>query len=65
MAVGKIFTESTFAKYVKAIRQSPREVISNPKLLLTAALYATSGIPLSMCAPIPWQYKFDHNGKQG
>lgn len=48
MAVARVFTESKFAKYVKAIRESPREVIYSPRLLLTAALYATSGIPLSM-----------------
>lgn len=47
MGVKQVFTESTFAKYITAIRESPRELISNRKLLLTAALYATSGIPIS------------------
>lgn len=48
MAVIKVLTESTFAQYVQAIRSSPRELIANRKLLLTAALYATSAIPISM-----------------
>ncbi|KAF9878832.1 MFS quinate transporter [Colletotrichum karsti] len=47
MAIKEVFTDSTFAKYIKAIRESPRELISNRKLLLTAALYATSGIPIT------------------
>ncbi|KAI3556444.1 hypothetical protein CABS03_03505 [Colletotrichum abscissum] len=47
MGVKQVFTESTFAKYITAIRESPRELISNRKLLLTAALYATSGIPIT------------------
>lgn len=57
MAVIRVFTESTFAKYVKAIRESPKEVIYNPRLLLTAALYATSGIPLSMYPLAPFVSK--------
>lgn len=52
MAVTKLFTESVFAQYVRAIRDSPREIICNRKLLLTAALYATSAIPISMLLPI-------------
>ncbi|KAF6808333.1 hypothetical protein CMUS01_13914 [Colletotrichum musicola] len=47
MAIKDVFAESTFAKYLRAIRESPRELISNRKLLLTAALYATSGIPIT------------------
>lgn len=31
----------------RAIKQSPQEVISNHRLLLTAALYATTSIPIS------------------
>lgn len=48
MAITTFLRESTLGQYVTAIRASPREVIYNPKLLLTAALYATSGIPISM-----------------
>lgn len=47
MAIKEIFTQSTLAKYIRAIRESPRELICNHRLLLTAALYATSGIPIS------------------
>ncbi|KAF4869036.1 Quinate permease [Colletotrichum siamense] len=47
MTIKEVFTESTFAKYIKAIRDSPRELIANRNLLLTAALYATSGIPIT------------------
>ncbi|KAL3463586.1 general substrate transporter [Aspergillus heterothallicus] len=47
MAAKSIFTESTLAKYVQAIRESPRELILNRRLLLTAALYATAGIPIT------------------
>lgn len=48
MGIAKVFTESTFAKYVATIRDSPRELIFNRKLLVTAALYAMSGICISM-----------------
>lgn len=42
-----ILSNSTLAKYGKAIKDSPREVIFNHRLLVTAALYAMSGIPIS------------------
>jgi hypothetical protein len=47
MGVKEVFTESTVAKYARTIRAAPREVISSPSLLLSAALYAMSGIPIS------------------
>lgn len=47
MAVKSIFTDSTVARYVQAIKESPRELILNRQLLLTVALYASAGIPIS------------------
>lgn len=47
MGYKTIFTESTVAKYVRVIRATPRELICNARLLLSVALYACSGIPLS------------------
>ncbi|KAI1626220.1 putative sugar transporter [Exophiala viscosa] len=46
MGVKEIFTQSTLAKYGKAISATPREVIFNHNLILSAALYAMAGIPL-------------------
>jgi hypothetical protein len=42
-----ILENSTVAKYGRAIKNSPREIIFNRNLLVTAALYAMSGIPIS------------------
>ncbi|KAK7718914.1 hypothetical protein SLS57_006025 [Botryosphaeria dothidea] len=42
-----ILSDSTLAKYVRAIKSSPRELIFNRRLLVTAALYAMSGIPIT------------------
>jgi hypothetical protein len=36
------------ARYVRAIKQSPREIIFSRRLLVSAALYATAGVPISM-----------------
>lgn len=47
MVFSKFLSESPLGQYARAIRASPREVIYNRRLLLTAALYATSGIPIS------------------
>ncbi|KAI1492293.1 general substrate transporter [Biscogniauxia mediterranea] len=47
MGIGSIFTESTIAKYARAMRAAPPEVIFNRRLLLSAALYAMSGIPIT------------------
>lgn len=42
-----MISNSTVAKYGRAIKASPRELIFNRKLLVSAALYAMSGIPIS------------------
>ncbi|KAG9188905.1 hypothetical protein G6011_07610 [Alternaria panax] len=42
-----IFYDSTVAKYGRAIKAAPRELIFNRNLLVTAALYAMSGIPIT------------------
>jgi MFS family permease len=42
-----IFSNSTIAKYVRTIKNSPKELIWNRRLLVTAALFATSGLPIS------------------
>lgn len=47
MGFKEIFSESTIAKYVRAMKAAPREVILSKKLLLSAALYAMAGIPIS------------------
>ncbi|KAL2815807.1 general substrate transporter [Aspergillus cavernicola] len=47
MTIKSIFTDSTVARYVKAIKDSPRELIFNRRLLMTAALYAMAGMPIT------------------
>ncbi|KAF2724606.1 putative sugar transporter [Polychaeton citri CBS 116435] len=42
-----IFTESTMARYVRAIRAAPPELIYNRHLIYTAAVFAMSGIPIT------------------
>ncbi|PSN61689.1 putative sugar transporter [Corynespora cassiicola Philippines] len=42
-----ILSDSTLAKYVRVIKESPRELIFNRRLLVTAALYAMGGIPIT------------------
>lgn len=42
-----ILSDSTLAKYVKVIKESLREMIFDRRLLVTAALYAMVGIPIS------------------
>ncbi|KAF1965623.1 hypothetical protein BU23DRAFT_627125 [Bimuria novae-zelandiae CBS 107.79] len=39
-------SNSTLAKYVRAIKNSPREIIFNRRLMVSAALYAAAGIPI-------------------
>ncbi|KAJ5612567.1 hypothetical protein N7510_005761 [Penicillium lagena] len=46
MGYKQIFSESTIARYVRTTRATPRELIYNPRLLLSVALYACAGIPL-------------------
>jgi hypothetical protein len=43
-----MLSDSTVARYVRAIKQSPREIIFSRRLLVSAALYATAGVPISM-----------------
>ncbi|KAI0016590.1 putative sugar transporter [Xylariomycetidae sp. FL0641] len=47
MGIKRVFTDSTIAKYARAMREAPREVICNKHLLLSAVLYVTSGIPIT------------------
>jgi hypothetical protein len=62
MAAKAIFTESNLAKYVRAMKESPRELIFNRRLLLTAALYAMSGIPISeSSSPVHSRSEADHS----
>ncbi|KAF4461423.1 quinate transport [Fusarium albosuccineum] len=44
MGFAKVFTDSSLARHVRSIRNSPREVIFNRRLLLSSALYAMSGL---------------------
>lgn len=53
-----ILSDSTLAKYVRAIKSSPRELIFNRRLLVTAALYAMSGIPISTLPSRIWSTAF-------
>jgi hypothetical protein len=49
-----VLSNSTIAKYVRTIKSSPKELIWNRKLLVTAALFAMSGIPIStLTTPLP------------
>ncbi|KAJ5836280.1 hypothetical protein N7447_002306 [Penicillium robsamsonii] len=47
MAPKEMLAESTIARYVKTIRSCPREIIANKQILLTAAMYATAGLPIT------------------
>ena len=51
MALLKIFTESTTAKYVRAVRSTPRNVIANRTLLYSSAVYAMAALPCSQFLP--------------
>ncbi|KAM5360991.1 hypothetical protein ACJZ2D_013381 [Fusarium nematophilum] len=44
MGFSKVLSDSSLAKHVRSIRNSPREVIFNRRLLLSSALYAMSGL---------------------
>lgn len=46
MGLKTIFTESTIAKYVRKIRESPSQLIANYHLLSTVTYYALCGFPL-------------------
>ncbi|CAI7590046.1 unnamed protein product [Penicillium glandicola] len=47
MAVKAFLTESIIARYVKTIKSCPREIIANKQIFLTAAMYATAGLPIT------------------
>jgi hypothetical protein len=47
MSLKTMFTESIIAGYVRTIKSCPREIIANRQLLLTVAMYATAGLPIS------------------
>ncbi|KAL5362545.1 general substrate transporter [Aspergillus floccosus] len=47
MALKEIFTRSALANYVRSIRETPREMMVNPRLLLSCAIYALAGLPPS------------------
>ena len=47
MGLKDIFTESTVARYARDIKAAPRETILSRKMLLSAALYAMAGVPIS------------------
>jgi hypothetical protein len=49
MPLKTMFTESIIASYFRTIRSCPREIIANRQLLLTVAMYATAGLPISEC----------------
>ncbi|EXA30895.1 hypothetical protein FOVG_17771 [Fusarium oxysporum f. sp. pisi HDV247] len=44
MGFSRILAESSLGKYIRSIRNSPREVIYNRRLLVSSALYAMSGL---------------------
>jgi len=45
--IARIFQESTIAKYAKSMREAPREVIFNRRLLLSTLVYAMTGMCIS------------------
>jgi hypothetical protein len=47
MGIKTVFTDSTVARYARAIRASPREIMTSKKMLMSAALYAMAGVPIS------------------
>lgn len=47
MTFKTIFTESVVVKYVRNIRATPREMMVNPTLLFSCAVYAMAGLPTS------------------
>lgn len=51
MGIKAVFARSSLAKYGRSIREAPREVICNRTLLLSSALYALSGVPMSKWTP--------------
>ncbi|CAG8907085.1 unnamed protein product [Penicillium egyptiacum] len=40
-------SEFTIVKYARKIRATPKEIVYNPRLLFSAALYACAGIPIT------------------
>lgn len=46
MGISTRFARSPLAGYITAIRESPKALLCNRRLLVSAALYATSAIPL-------------------
>ncbi|KAF2008880.1 general substrate transporter [Aaosphaeria arxii CBS 175.79] len=47
MGLKEIFTESTVARYARDIRAAPRQTILSRQMLLSAALYAMAGVPIT------------------
>lgn len=46
MALKEILGRTTFVVYARKIKATPRQVVFNPSLLLTTALYAAAAIPV-------------------
>lgn len=53
MGIKALLSNSTLGHYVRTIRSCPRELIFNRQLLLTVAMYAMSGIPISKSSSHP------------
>lgn len=51
MGLNGVLSKLTIVKYAHKIKATPREIISNRRLLLSAALYACAGIPISELSP--------------
>ncbi|KAF9877050.1 hypothetical protein CkaCkLH20_05316 [Colletotrichum karsti] len=47
MGIKSIFLRSSFAKYGKSIKETPRGVIANSTLLCSSLLYALGGLPMT------------------
>lgn len=47
MGIKAIFKDSTLARYIDAVRNTPRQLICNWPLLFTASMYAMCGVTLS------------------
>ncbi|CAG9981075.1 unnamed protein product [Clonostachys byssicola] len=47
MTLKRMILNSTLGQYINTIRNAPRELIFNRRLLLTVAMYAMSGIPIT------------------
>lgn len=57
MGLNGVLSKLTIIKYAHKIKATPREIIFNRRLLLSAALYACAGIPISELSQLSDPFK--------